>query len=48
MINYIVKLICKDIVRETAKSLFNKKKDYEVIAYIENIFNLSNIYPIGK
>ena len=40
--------ICKDVVRETAKSLFNKKRDYEVIEAIENTCKLPNMYTNGK
>ena len=40
--------ICKDVVRETAKSLYNKRRDYEVIDAIEKTCDLPELYPIRK
>jgi len=41
--------ICKDIVKETARSLYNKKRDYEVIDAIEKVCDSKEyMYPIGK
>lgn len=39
--------MCKAIVKETAKSLFNKKKDYEVIEAIEKVCDTESdlIFP---
>ena len=38
--------ICKDIVKETAYHLYNKKRDYEVIDAIEGTCELPTMYPI--
>lgn len=40
--------ICKDIVRETAKNLYGKKRDYEVIDAIEKTCDSQSMYPIRK
>jgi len=40
--------ICKAVVKETTRSLFNKRKDYEVIEAIEKVCDADNseyIYP---
>lgn len=43
--------ICKGVVKETARSLYNKRKDYEVIEAIEKVCDSENsdfIYPHCK
>ncbi len=40
--------ICRDIVRETARTLYGKKKDYEVIEAIEKVCDLEELYSISK
>jgi hypothetical protein len=41
--------ICKDIIKETTRSLYNKKRDYEVIDSIEKVCDSKEyMYPIGK
>lgn len=40
--------ICRDIVKETARTLYGKKKDYEVIEALEKVCDLEELYPISK
>jgi len=40
--------ICREVVKETARSLYNKKKDYEVIEAIEKVCDSEFLYPHRK